>query len=374
MVWSVAGPTRGEGEGRDRAGVDPAVHRARRVVGLYGDPDVTWSVVLALRLSTTLTAEVVSAAAEVLVRDHPHLGAVPPVEVYAPDDESAMLAAYANRPYCNGDPLLRVALSADGRGLLVAAHHGAVDGLGLLGVATALVGTPLMSNARGIARESEPTRFVRGSLRRLVEAAFTPPMRVAGDRTPKEGETGDWLEARDVDVPRPGSAALVRTAVDLVRRGNAGHRRRGRLVVSMGLSRRPGTPVPTPDRDTAYMRMRADAVASTDEARRLVARTAPEPAFPVRDAGGLGPRVARLLSPRLGATVLVSNLGLVDSAVVERIRFWPVPSGPAGVCLGLASTPATTTLTLRARRGWFSASSACALADLAAECLQRAGQ
>jgi hypothetical protein len=374
MVWSVAGPTRGEGEGLDRASADPAVQQARRVVGLYGDPDVTWSVVLALRLRKTLTADKVSAAAHGLVRDHPHLGAAPPIEVFAPDGEPVTLAAYANRPYGNSDPLLRVALSADGRGLVVAAHHGAVDGLGLLGAASALIETPLTSNARGIARESEPTGFVRGSLRRLVEAALAPPVRVAGDRTPAASETGDWLEAREVEVPRPGSAALLRTAVDLVQRTNAERGRRGHLVVSMGLSRRPGTPVPSPDRDTAYMRVRADAVASTEDARRLVARTAPEPAFPVRDAGGLGPRVARLLSGRLGATVLVSNLGLVDSADVESIRFWPVPTGPAGVCLGLASTPTTTTLTVRARRGWFSETTTHALADRAAECLERAGQ
>jgi hypothetical protein len=232
----------------------------------------------------------------------------------------------------------------------------------------------LTSSARGIARESQPTGFVRGSLKRLVEAAFTPPVRVAGDRTPAAGGTGDWLEAREVEVPRPGSAALVRTAVDLVQRTNRGQGRRGRLVVSMGLSRRPGTPAPTPDRDTAYMRIRADAVASTDDARRLVARTAPEPAFPVREPGGLGPRVARVLSHRLGATVLVSNLGLVESAVVERISFWPVAAGPAGVCLGLASTPTATTLTVRARRGWFSEHAAQTLADVAAECLRRAAQ
>jgi hypothetical protein len=354
--------------------LDPAVVQARRVVGLYGDPDVTWSVVLAIRVRDRLSPEDVSSAASTLVRDHPHLGRAPAVDVCAPDGEAGALAGLANRAYDDAAPLLRVVLTADARGLLLAAHHGAVDGLGLLGVAAALTGLPLTSNARGIARESEPTGFVRGSVRRLLEAAFAPPVRIPGDRTGPVREPGDWLEARDVDVARPGSAALVRTAVEMVDRASSGRRTHGRLVVSMGLSRRPGDPVPSPDRDTAYMRLRADDVGSVEAARRLVAATPPEPAFPVRDAGGLGPRVARLLSHRLGATVLVSNLGRVDHPAVESIRFWPVPTGPSGVCLGLASSATTTTLTLRARRGWFGPSAAAALADLAAESLQRAAQ
>lgn len=365
-MWVVAGTTRGEGE------VDPAVAQARRVVGLYGDPSVTWSVVLALRLREALSPDRIAAAARALVGTHPHLGRAPVVDTWGPD-ESATIAEYANRPYADAGPLLRIAVTGDGRGLLVAAHHGVVDGLGLLGVAAALTGMALASNARGIQREAEPTAFVRGSLRRLREAAFAPPVRVVGDRyDPAQG--GDWLEARDVVVGRPGSAALVRAAVELVRRANAATGPARRLVVSMGLSRRPGSPVPAPDRDTAYMRLRADGIASTEDARAVVARTPPEPAFPVRDAGGLAPRVARLLSHRLGATVLVSNLGLVDHPGVESLRFWPVPTGPSGVCLGLASTPTTTTLTLRARRGWFSAAAAATLADLAADSLRAAGQ
>jgi hypothetical protein len=130
--------------------------------------------------------------------------------------------------------------------------------------------------------------------------------------------------------------------------------------------------VPSPDRDTAYVRLPAGQVASTDDARALIATTPPEPAFPVTDGRGLGPRDTRLLSHRLGATVLVSNLGRIDSDGVTGIRFWPVPTGPAGVAVGLASTPVSTTLTLRARRGWFTASAAEQLADLAAECFEAA--
>jgi hypothetical protein len=354
------------------AAVDPAVLRARKVVGLYGDPDVTWSVVLALRLRTPRSIDETTHAARLLVTDHPHLGRATQVRTFEPDDEPAVLDAFANQPYADQGPLVRVALSIDGRDLVVAAHHGVVDGLGLLGVAALLVDEPLATSARGIAREAEPTGFVRGSIRRLVEATFRPPVRVAGDRSGAPAQPGDWLEARQVEMARPGSAALVCAAVDLVRRANAADRP-GRVVVSMGLSRRPGSPTPSPDRDTAYSRLIADAVASVDDARALVAATPPEPAFPVSDGRGLGPRAARLISHRLGATVLVSNLGRIDHPVVDEVRFWPVPTGPSGICLGLASTSSTTTLTTRARRGWYSSGAAARMADLAAACLAQAG-
>jgi hypothetical protein len=371
MVSTVTGSMGREHGARDRA-VDPAVLQARRVVGLYGDPDVTWSVVLALRLTAAHARVDVGARAAGLVEAHPHLGAAPVIESF--EDEAEVLDSFANRSYGDRDPLLRVALSDEGRTLVLAAHHGAIDGLGLLGAASALLGAPLESNARGIPPSAEPRAFVRSSVRRLGEALFRPPARVPGDRNDTGSSSGDWLAARPAVMGRPGSAALVRAAVDLVQRADPDRERGGRLVVSMGLSRRPGSPVPTPDRDTAYMRLRAGAVRSVDDARTLIDATPPEPAFPVTDGRGLAPRVARLFAPRLGATVLASNLGRVDSAAVATIRFWPVPTGPAGVCLGLASTPTTTTLTLRARRRWFSEAAASRLADLAAESLVRAGQ
>ncbi len=135
----------------------------------------------------------------------------------------------------------------------------------------------------------------------------------------------------------------------------------------MGLSRRPGTPAPTPDRDTAYVRLVADGIRTPDEARGLLAGTKPEPAFPVTDASGLAPRLIRVLSSRLGSTLLASNLGRVDHPGLVSLRFWPVPTGPAGVALGLVSTSTTTTVMVRARRGWFTDQGADRLTDLVAE-------
>jgi hypothetical protein len=351
------------------AGVDPAVLRARRVVGLYGDPEVTWSVVLAFRLTAPLDEHSVQARARALAAAQPHLGSEPAVELFEPGGERALLHRFANEPYGDREPLLRIGLASDGLDLVIAAHHGAIDGLGLLGAASALAGEPLTSTARGIPREAEPGGFVIRGVRRMGEALFRPPARIGGDRLAPD-ERGDWLEEHRIEAGRPGSAALVRAAVALVHAARVG--RRGRLVVSMGLSRRPGTPVPAPDRDTAYVRLPADAVTSVEDARALIGRTTPEPAFPVTDGGGLAPRLTRLLSHRLGATLLVSNLGLVGNPAVESISFWPVPTGPFGIALGLASSSTSTTLTMRARRGWFSEEAVARLVSSAAECLEHA--
>ena len=57
----------------------------------------------------------------------------------------------------------------------------------------------------------------------------------------------------------------------------------------------------------------------------------------------------RLLSARLGSTVLVSHLGRVTAPGVERLAFYPVTGGGSGLSLGVVGHGARTTLTLRAR-------------------------
>jgi hypothetical protein len=96
----------------------------------------------------------------------------------------------------------------------------------------------------------------------------------------------------------------------------------------------------------------------------LLGRTAPEPDFPVTDARGLGAVLTRRLASRLGASMLVSNLGLMSGPGVDSASFWPVASGPNGVSLGLVSAGELTTVTVRARRGWFSEQDAAALLGL----------
>ncbi len=354
-----------------RAAVDPAVRRARQVVGLYGDPDVTWSIVLLVRLADPLVEAAVGERLAAMTEAHPHLGPAPALLRYDAAEEGRVLDELANTAYGDHDPLVRAALSVDGRSLVVAAHHGAMDGLGLLGAASLLSGLDLGSNARGIDQDAEPTGFVRSSLRRLGEALLRPPVRFAADvPQARDRAAGDWLLSREVPGRRLSSAALVAASTRALRSWNAPHGVPvSRLVVAMGLSRRPGTPTPAPDRDTAYARLRGPDVTGVDAARDAIRDLLPEPAFPVSDGGGIAPRITRLLSGRLGATVLVSNLGLVERPGVEEIRFWPVPTGPAGVTVGLASTTRGGTVTVRVRRGWFTPTAAGRIADLVAEAL-----
>jgi hypothetical protein len=351
---------------------DPAVAQARRVVGLYGDPDVTWSIVLALDVAEPLDRDAVELALANTCHRYPHLGR--PSDVATFEVEQDLLPAFADLGYGDHDPLLRVAVSSDSRTLIVAAHHGAVDGLGLLGAASLLSGLSLTSSARGIERTAEPTSFLRAGVRRSAEAAFRPPLRL---RSRSRTGSGDWLIARTVDLGRPSSAALLAASTASVRAWNAGATGRpvGRhLVVAMGLSRRAGTPTPEPDRDTAYVRLLADHITSAEEAAAVITATAPEPAFPVTDGGGLAPRVARLLAGRLGSTVLVSNLGLVRGEGLVGVRFWPVPAGPAGTAIGLATAGGTTTVTVRQRRNAFASEDAERFVDLVASELAKATQ
>ena len=106
--------------------------------------------------------------------------------------------------------------------------------------------------------------------------------------------------------------------------------------------------------------------ADADHVRRALAAVDPEPDFPATSVRGVGPRVAHLLRRRLGATALLSNLGLIDGPL-DSIAMFPACSGPRAVAVGLASTRSTTTLSLRTRRTDFTADEhAGLLADLAA--------
>lgn len=351
--------------------VHPAVRRARQVVGLYGDPDVTWSILLELELATGLDRSALADRLGQVVREHPHLGRPPDVEEVATSGRSAAPAdreRFANRPYGDVDPLIRVGLTSDGRVLLLAAHHGVIDGLGLVGLAGLLLATPLGTNARGVARSGAEPGFLRGAVRRLSEVVFRPPERYAA-RVRDRGVAADVLAHADLPSARRGTAALAWAALVALRRWNGPLHRFRQPVIALGISRRPGTAPIAPDRDTAYSRVVAMDLHTSAELAARVAATDPEPDFPVSDAGGFGPLLVRLLASRLGATVLVSNLGLLEGRSVEALRFWPAASGPAGVAFGLASTRRTTTLTARARGGWFSRQDAEELLGLAQSAL-----
>jgi hypothetical protein len=347
------------------------VRAARQVVGLYGDPDVTWCILLELELSEAVARSDVAERLGAVLAAHPHLGARVSVEslrrlgtAVAPEDRERL----ANRPFGDHEALVRVALSDDGTVLLLAAHHGSIDGLGLVGLAGLLLNLPLGTSARGLARTGGEPGFVRGTLRRLHEVVLRPPERFRA-RTVSRAAHGDVLAHTDLPALRRGTAALAWAGLSTVRRWNGPTRRLRQPVIALGVSRRPGTAPIVPDRDTAYSRLPAGDLAALPELVERLAATDPEPDFPVTDAGGLGPALLRLLASRLGATTLVSNLGMLDDSRVRAARFWPVASGQAGVAFGLASTGGTTTLTVRARGRWFRREDASRMLALATDAL-----
>jgi hypothetical protein len=240
-------------------------------------------------------------------------------------------------------------LSADGRRLLVAAHHGAVDGLGLLGIARELLDRDLRSAARGIGDRRAPVGFLRSSVRRLGEALVSPPVRFRG--AGERGSSREDLTAHALPAGRHGTSALAAAVL-------ATHRRlhpevRGHAVLAVGASRRTD-PRPAPDRQTAYLRLRAATDLPAAEVAALLAAVPPEPDFPETSAGGVGPLVTRALRSRLGSTATLSNLGVLEGPLTSAAMY-PALNGPRAVGVGLATAGDTTMLTLRTRRRDFTA-------------------
>jgi hypothetical protein len=325
------------------------------VVGLYGDPMVSWSVLLEARLAGPADPDEVAGRLADAAQRHPHLGAPPEVRLVAPPDWTAVRTEFADRPYGDSESLVRVATGTDR--LLVAAHHGALDGLGLLALLGIALGSPVASGARGIGARPAARGFLTSCALRLLEALFVPPSRAAGSRPdprhPSPAPSGDVLTSVDLPAGRVGTAALTAATARAVRAWNRRHgARTPRVVAALGASRRPGDAL-APDRCTTFYRLRVPPNVDTATVRRLVERTAPEPDFP-STGGTLVRPVIRALTNRLGATFLASNLGVVRvGSTVRSLAFHPVASGGAGIAVGAVTCAGTTTVTVRARRTSF---------------------
>jgi hypothetical protein len=335
-----------------RARLDPAVRGAREVVGMYGDPDTTWGICLEARLADPVTLPEAVAGVAALCARFPHLGAAPLVEQRSAAQWSQTRQEVAATPYGPSSPLLRVVVSEDGCGLVVGAHHGVIDGLGLLAVAGAAVGRGLRTQARGIGDRAAPRGFLASSVRRLGEAVTDPPAHFEG--TGENSSRAEDLTALTHPRVDRGTAHLARAvlAVHDVRRTRPGRR----PVLVVGASRRVDE-LPLPDRQTAYLRLRVGPDTDRSRLTEAIAELRPEPDFPETSAGGVAPLAIRLLRGRLGATAMLSNLGRVDAdgGGVLSLAMYPASSGPRSVAVGLASTATTTTLSLRTRRRDFSA-------------------
>jgi hypothetical protein len=328
---------------------DPAGRRAREVVGLYGDPDTTWGICLEVGLASPLEPAVVAARRDVLLEQYPHLVRGDEITLAAPGAWEPSRALTAAEPFEPDGPQLRMLLAADGRRLLVAAHHGVCDGLGLVAIAQALSEVPMTSLARGIGDRQAPRSFLSSSAARLREALLRPPPRFEAHRP--ERHEGEILVIRTVPRAAVGTVDLC-LALSSVFADWSEPDRAGRPLFVSGASRRePG--VLAPDRQTAYLRFWFEPGWDRDQARAAFAALAPEPEFPETSAGGLGPRVTRLLRNRLGATAQLSNLGVLEGAGLEYAAMFPALSGPRGVAVGLVSTTGSTTVSLRTRGSEF---------------------
>jgi hypothetical protein len=334
-----------------------ASDHAHRVVGLYGDPTVSWSILLEAVLGVAAPEpEKLRARLTAAIQQHPHLGVVPEIERTTAADLPAVRERFASAPYERADPLVRVAVCAGEPALLVAAHHGALDGLGLLALLGVLLDVPVSSGATGIGDREGGKPFLVSAVQRLAEALFAPPGRIVPDRAAPAA--GDVFAARHDPGLRLGAAGFAAAAARATERWNRAHgARAARVVAALGASRRSGA-APEPVHDSAFFRLRLRPGA---DVAALLRAQPPEPDFPARSSR-LARLGTRLLASRLGSTFLVSNLGVVSTGdTVRSLAFYPAASGRSGVAFGAATTGGTTTVTVRARRKDFDAAAAARL-------------
>jgi hypothetical protein len=342
--------------------VHAAAEKARCVVGLYGDPTITWAIGLVADLHRPVAPTAVERRVADLVVQYPDLGLAPRVERVPRDEFDAVLDAHLNTPFDGSGRLLRLAMTDDGTTLAVVAHHGVVDGLGILAVLGWALGAQAHTQARGIGNASARATFTRSAVTRLWEASFFPPSRLAPDvvgRAP-----GDVIARRSVVALKTSTAAVAAAAAQVLAEWNRVHGEdSARVVVAIGASRRGQQPL-RPDRDSAYLRVRLRPDSTVQQAREAISRTAPEPDFPPSSRRQVSRSVARLLRNRLGSSLLVSNLGQVANLdPVARLAFYPATGGGRAASIGVVSTNDTTTVTVRLTRSSFT--------DVSAETLCR---
>ncbi|CRK61366.1 hypothetical protein [Alloactinosynnema sp. L-07] len=323
----------------------------------FGDPTVSWSILLRADLRTAPDAVAVGRGLADACARYPHLG--PPPDVERADELSDPRARFAELPYADRAPRVRVAVGTDPPALLIAAHHGACDGLGLLALLSAALGVPVTSAAVGVGDRPSGESFVRSAARRVNEALFHPPARV--EPTATEPAAGELLLTHQEPRARWGTGALTAAAAATVATWNRRHHGHPTpLVAAVGVSRRGGDDI-APRDDSAFLRLPIPRDASPSDIRARLAEQAPEPQFP-SSPGPLTTLGTRLLAGRLGSSFLVSNLGPVSTSdEVRALAFHPAASGRSAVAFGAVTVADTTTLTLRVRARDFTYESAAEL-------------
>lgn len=340
---------------------EEAVRTALEVTGLYGDPEVTWGISVELVFDGPVDLSGVDLRLADLVREHPHVGAAPEVERVAVAEWDRRREEVATARLGEGGRLVRVLVCDEARRVLVTAHHGVCDGLGLLALASAVVGRTITTSARGIGDREARRSFLLSSILRLLEALFRPPARFAGSGSGAVGQHPDLMLHRSLPATRLNGAracvALLRAYAAWPRNATSGGRR---FLVVMGASRRE-SPVTQPDRQTTFFRIPLPVRSTYDQVVAAIRAADPEPDFPETSAKGVGPLVTRLLRNRLGYTVNVSNLGVLSAEGLVSGSMYPALAGPMAVGVGLVSTATTSTVSLRMRRSDFTEAEAARL-------------
>lgn len=310
-------------------------------------PGIGWRILLTADLPHPPTPADLDALLAELYRDQSWGTAAPAVT--AGSSVSALRSSLVE-----GHPApVRVGTAGDS--LVVSAHHGAVDGLGLLRVLEALGLSPVTSDVRPPAPRPPGSGRLRSVARRLAEVAASPPARLLP--AARAGGRGDvMVEATVAGGRRTTAIVAAATAAAVEHERSLG--RKGRhvaIAVGVGSPHPPGAPVA--DR-SGLLRLR-DVERLGPAAIRDAVRSAPLEATPTRGMSvGL-----RLLAPRLGSTLLVSHLGAVDAPQVDRLAFHPVTAGGSGISLGAVTHRDRTTLTLRARAATWDADGLARLLD-----------
>jgi hypothetical protein len=313
---------------------------------LSGHPEASWSVLVHARIDPPPSMDALRG----------RLKAIPfSAYVLESRDELGLdrvREAFADRPYRDGRPLIRVA--REPRGLVLAAHHSALDGLGLVALLGLALDRPVRSGARGLPGAGESRVSWPVSAIRLGRALVVPPDRVAPDGG--ERRRGDHLLQADATSWPGGTPDLVAAVAEAVAAWNAAHLTTSRRTeIAVGASRRRGD-APTLADESAYLRLSLP-VWAPEVVRAALREAVPEPRLAIWEPAAMAVwPLARAASRRLGSTALVSNLGTISGpAALQRISFWPVAHGRSGVAVGAATVGERTTITLRARRSDFGA-------------------
>lgn len=329
-----------------------------------GDTSSSWSIVLTAELSEPLDPTGVARRIAALTARYPHLGPAPGVRLVDPDAWTTARDEYAGLGYRPDSPLIRIAVRDRVGGLIVAAHHGAVDGLGLLALLGAAVDAPVTSTATGVADRVAATSFSASTASRLGSALGRPAVRVApaGRRGARGAEV---LVSATMPAIPVGTTDLICAAASAVQVWNSVKADKpGSLHVAVGASRAGGA-APTPVDDSTLLRLRLPCSSTVDRERvaRELADAAPEPDVP-RLAGWLA-GVARLVLPNIGSpSFLLSNLGRVSGPESLRgLAFYPVGGGRDAIAFGAVTVADSTSVTVRVRGGGFDPTSAATLLD-----------